>query len=294
MSAKGGRDLRVPFTIFIGPDHGRSLQCTITEDWKTILSRTIRCGKTHTISVTRRQGISREDKAKLDGIVESKIGISAIGQLKAKIQASLSTTVKFEEMVEQTESYETTAGECDELQLLLAQKIRTYAIKYEDTRLFHRKYHTFDIVEYIDEIWDRGQVLRNHPDCSCPGEKPEPRYLIDLLVGPKITNTECVFAERDYYLLPKLGVSFTGDLEVGMTFVIPASQMPPYWSFMTDVLQGDNIDCKISDIRALDNELVIPDFADIIVDRFDQLDDKSDFITAEPAPEEREAPLAQE
>ena len=284
--------LRNPTIIQIGPDQGRWLQISISEAWKTILSRTIRCGKQHSISVTRRRGISSEDKSKLEGLVESSIGVKAIANLKAKIQTSLEASVKLEEMVEQTETYTTAAGECDESQILLAQKIRIYDFQFEDTRLFRRKSAAFDVIEYIDEIWDRGQVTRNHPDCSCPGPKPQLNYYVDIQVGQKISSTEGVIEDASGHTMPKLGVTFPDGLDAGMTFRLPTSHIDPFWKFLTDTSADDDVACEIVTKRENNSNLPLDDGQKVKligVPQFAELDETLHTEKAEAAEEQAQA-----
>jgi DNA-directed RNA polymerase specialized sigma24 family protein len=235
--------------IEIGPEGGKWLRCSIHEEWKTVLSRTIRCGKKHSISVTRRRGISREDKSKLAGLVEASIGIKGFAKLKSKLESTVTDTIHLEEMIEKTENFETAAGACDENQLSLAQKLRTYKFQFKKQGLFFCKQGEFEVVEFVDEIWDRGTMTRNHPECDCGGLTKTTDLAAGLCIGEKIFITEGIEVDGAFARLSKLKVAanlFRREVPLMiLPFFVSKSVVPPYLSFMTGVEFGDKVKIEI-------------------------------------------------
>jgi hypothetical protein len=123
-------------TLEVGPDNGLWVRCTVTERWKNIVACTVRCGNKRSKTITRKIGLSKEDKSLFEDAVEAELGIPQIAKLKSKMSQALSSTVKLELGVEEKDEIEFAAEPCDEKEIVLYQQIRDYRFEIRKEGLF--------------------------------------------------------------------------------------------------------------------------------------------------------------
>jgi len=261
--------------ISVGPEKGRSMTCTVNEGWRTIIDRTIKCESEFALEVKQRKGISSEDQTKLKGLIEAGFGIPKVAHAKSTVGSEIANVFKFEEFTEVTETYKVPVGKCDERHFHLVQEVKLYEFYYEEKTWYRTKKGQFDVLEYCERIWDRGQITKNHPDCSCGGGPQKYEHFVGMQIGENIFSTDGVTIQDEMWSFGKLGIQ-TVSLDQGDTFSVPAEHVPSFLSFLAGESLPPEAPCRVLWVgksidedfkmfarRPSENELNIPNFAEL-------------------------------
>ena len=149
------------------------LDCTIWEEWKVIdpTPFTLRCNNKREIKVLNRTGFEKTSTETFESNIGGTLGIKGIASLESSLKSSLKEEIKFQSGKEVTDTYTFSSPQCGYLLVRLYKKARTFYVKYEDTRFWHKRSVEFPLVEWQKYIYDGTVSQPYDPSCNC-GDKP--------------------------------------------------------------------------------------------------------------------------
>jgi hypothetical protein len=154
-------------TFVIVQDGRATLSCTIEDRWDEILLRPLACGQKFKREITRKVGVTREDREQLEASVKSSLGLEGLARLESHITATTGQTITFEEVTEVKDTMEVEAPKCGRYTLLVYQGSQLLHFEYNDPGWFHTTRWTLTVQKWLERFADESTRVVNDPKCGC-------------------------------------------------------------------------------------------------------------------------------
>ncbi len=232
-------------TVSLLRENGKvRLDIDVSREWVEILCRTVKCGTSFEITMTKRRGVVERDFEDLKSVMKGTIGVG-IAELESSICARTGREISLELMTEVSETFKVQAPKCGRRTVNLFQLQERIDLRYEDNRVFHRNRWSKTVRRWIEAVEDRSPPIVFDSSCNC-GVDEEPAALSGLLrftdehlgflAGYREEGAELVFPDLDARCLATLDEILAGEVEFAPTI------LPDYFAFLTgpheDILVG--------------------------------------------------------
>lgn len=209
----------------------------------------LKCGNRRKAVLTRRCGITREQRENLEATVKGSIGLKGIAELKSEIAGKSGIRIEFDESTETSEKFVFSAPACGRLDLTSYQLQKVYRLQYDDRRLWHKDHWTRNILEWVDQLYDDSRKYNYDPDCRCPRKKEsEMDGKIVLEIEDKLAMNTPFSRTEGEFRLSELDLSLSegqfnrmlrGDFEVN------SDLLPPHLLFLAGI-EGETVSVRIA------------------------------------------------
>jgi gas vesicle protein len=218
-----------------------TLCCTITERWEERFARVLKCGNSRKAVLSRKCGITLEERENLEATVKGSIGLKGIAELKSEMAGKTETKIEFNESTETKEEFTFSAPRCGRLDLTSYQLRRIYHLEYDDRRVWHRDTWTRNFGEWIDRIYDDSQRYPYDPDCQCQPAKKEPKVdgKLSLIFSDKLAMNTGFYRTSGHLHFPELEISLSQEnldhIAQGHSLKIRSDLLPAYLLFLAGI-----------------------------------------------------------
>jgi hypothetical protein len=187
------------------------LACTISEYWKQVMTRTLKCGATYTRTLRRILGVTSVEKDDLQSLISGSLGIKGIASLKSEIKTKSGLELRLDYTEEVEDHYSFNAPRCGQRNIILYQFQRLLQLSYRDTRRFRKDCWTIIVTCWVDRIHDGSEVIDYIPECGCPRKRENGKDGELLIRLGKISMIVGYFEKEGYIHVPDLDLKIRGD-----------------------------------------------------------------------------------
>lgn len=247
-------------TEFVLRSGNTTLHCVVEESPVQILSRPLLCGAELKRTITRRVGVSAEEREDLEASVSAGLGLKTIASFESAIKATTSNTYTFEESVEVTDEVTYKAPPNGRYDIELYQMKQIFSFTYTDLIAGIWKRTREQTVTKMLERWiDRSKRYSEDPACTgvqpdAQDAKPPDGQVMVVVAGGKYVLFSDYTREGETVTLNSLDVQVgipSGDIDAGM-IELPADVLPAHARFFADVSTPT---ASLSMVRLLDPQV---------------------------------------
>lgn len=228
------------------------LTCTLIEEWKERKAWSIACGDKHTYVLRKKIGISETDRRELETTISSSLKLKSILEVRTEVKDKIGYEIRIEESIEEDDSFEFFAKECERKDYVVYQFRRIYNFSFLDKRSLIRRIinvsrnKSFDknICEWIDKVYARPFRIDPHPDCKCNIRKNKYDGFINF-ISKKIGLQVAYLQDKDQVFIPSLEYTISAKEVENLFFkkiFLNRKVLPKYLLFMAEensaILEG--------------------------------------------------------
>ncbi len=143
------------------------LECTISEGWGQLILHSIRCGDKYVRKLKRSIGMVYTEKDDLESLVSGSLGLKGIASLDSQISSKIGVELQLSRSEEIEDEFTFEAPTCGERIVGLYQLRRNITLRFQDSRLFHKKEWSMSTTYWADRIHDNSHMVPKIPECGC-------------------------------------------------------------------------------------------------------------------------------
>ena len=211
----------------------------VTEYWEDINQCSVACGAETTFSVTRKEGLKREDKQSLEGSITATLGAPLLADLKAAIKSRVERSVNWEVSTEVNRTFKLAAPKCGRRTDTTYQLMREYLVQYRAKSWLGHTAWRRRLTEYLGCYHQEPYIEHTPEACSCEGPPPRPYDRLAILqirgsslrVAANMLSDKLVLDLADHAIdVP----NYDEARHAGSRIEMPSEFLPRSFLFLTD------------------------------------------------------------
>jgi hypothetical protein len=150
-------------------EKGVRVRCQITEEWESVLDRTVKCGAKYQHKLRLKRGFSSSELQSFEESIKASLGVKGLGSFQGTIKNQTQKSITFAEETEEEHQLEFQAPACGFYHISLFQKIRHFNFEFSRPKFFggETKWGT-SLSKRLPNYHDESTIEPNDPSCSCP------------------------------------------------------------------------------------------------------------------------------